>query len=723
MGAEARRVGAAIRAGPSWQFALLLFGCAIFVVVLSWVQYVDYQAFESVPSDLGSYNQAFFTTLHGGGFFYYTTNIPGGNGGDLFGTHFVPFFLLLLPVYALAPGPLTLVVLKYLGLAAGAIPLYGIARIRLASRNWALLSSTVYLVTPFITSLDWNGFDPEVFLPVTVLTAYYFLLRQQTLYFAVSWLLALSVIETIAPLLVAFAFFGLVIDWWVRRAQPYLPLRGERPLLLLGLGLALVWMALSYWAITHLNPVGATYGSSYGSRYSVLGANSFPQVFPQALLHPDLAWAALNYQGGTKATYLALAVASFGFMPLLGEKRALLAAGTWAGFAVLSNSGGFYALGTQYVAYLVPFLLIGMVSGLVVARRWASRLSTSPTSEDDRSLGDELAVRRRKLVRSGISFGPALVLVVCLAATTAASNPFLASPLAGTPFNTFGIAAGGSHEVAVRELLALLPSSAAVFATLHTFPQISSRADAYSLSDGSGFSGTTTFWGWLQHDINVSQFVFLDFVVDPENSAFVAYYGNLSGFGLVGAADGAYLYERGWTGAPILWSPRLYQFAGSDLNLADAVASTKFGTALGGTLFHAADHRPGATVWSGPREPTLPPGDYRMTLWMRMLAPTAGNELRLAANLFPLKITAYVTDSTPYNHHYHFDESTNDLPPINLGRWNVSSANGSTGWVESNVSMDFSFDEPGTFNEGASELAGDMALYLVSLTLEQLPPG
>ena len=111
-----------------------------------------------------------------------------------------------------------------------------------------------------------------------------------------------------------------------------------------------------------------------------------------------------------------------------------------------------------------------------------------------------------------------------------------------------------------------------------------------------------------------------------------------------------------------------------------------------------------------------------MSLWLRMWTPTPGSFVRLTVNQLPLKVTAVVNDVTPYNHHYHFDQSTNSQPAVNLGRWNLTSSNATGQWVETNYTVAFNYNEPGIFNEACVELAGDMALYLVSLTLQQLPP-
>jgi uncharacterized membrane protein len=720
-GKDLRELKRQIFRKPSWQFAVVLLAVLVSTVVLSWVQYLGYQAFQSVPDDLGSYNQAFYTTVHSGRFFYYTTNTPGGNGGDMFGTHFVPFFFFLVPFYALASGPLTLVVLKNVGLAAGAIPLYGLARFRLQSRTWALVCAGAYLVTPLLTSLDWNGFDPEVFIPVTVLTAMYFLARERPYLFIASWVIALSVIEAIAPLLIAFAVFGLLIERWTHRAEPFLPLGGERRLLLAGLLTSVIWLGVTYVALSHINPTGATYGPGYSGRYSILGAHSIPDVLPQALLHPDRAWAALNFQGGTKVTYLLLVLACVGFFPLLGELRSLLTAGVWGLFAVLSDSPGFYALGTQYPGYLIPFVVVGMVSGLAVVRGWAMRRLESRPADDPREDEAEAAGRAR-LRRRALSYGPLVVLVVSVGVTVAIANPFLAQPVGATPFNTFGIAGPWAHERSVERLLGLIPPAAGVFTTIHLYPQVSSRPNAYVLSDGIAFAGKTTFWGWLQHYINVSDFVLLDYVVDPEEAIFIHYYGNLSQFGIVGGDDGAFLYERGWHGAPQVWSPTPFLFAGGDLTLVNAVRSNRASTPIGPSLYHAADHHSGAALWSGPRQATLPPGEYQVTYWFRIQAPSGGTPARLALNEIPLKITPVVVESNAFNHRYHFDQSLNSQPPINLGRWNVTTPTAGPRWIDSNFTATFNLTRPGVVNEAGFEVAGDMSLYLLTMTFSQLTP-
>lgn len=710
---------------PDWigrhlSLPLLLLGALILVeaVALASLQWSGYLAFQSVPNDLASYNQAFFTTVHSGAFFYYTTNLPSGGSGALFGTHFVPFFALLLPFYAAAPGPGTLIAIKSVAVAFGAVPVYALARLKLPGRWWAFACGAVYLVSPLTLSLDWNGFDPEAFLPLTVLTAVYFLAAERPFAFLAAWFVSLSVIETIAPLLFVFAAVGLVsVTIQSRRiGGPWRSPEGR--LLIVGAVSAAVWLVAAYEVLVHFNPQGATFGPGYARRFTVLGAPTIPSVGPQALLHPDLALAALGYDGQTKTTYLLLLFGGLGLLPLIGSARNLFPAIGWTSLAVLSNSVAFYTLGTQYLGYVTPFLFAGFIAGVARARGWlvGQPVLTSPTANPRRpALPVRLRSRRmRWRARAPLAFG-----ALCTITATVVANPFLAAPAAATPFNTFGVPSPSAHDRSAVTALGTIPSTAAVECTEHLFPYLSSRGSVYTLSSGGAFAGASTYWGWMQRYINESDFVALDYTLDPTDALLTQYYANLSGFGLSAAADGTYVFERGWGGAPGDFVPASLATAGGALTPLDARVDPAVTTDLGASLYHSADKQPGSTVWTGPRESAIPPGSYRATVWLKLQAPAAGSQLRVTFQEVPLHVSAQQVLNTSTNHRYSFSVVPGGGAGATLATTNVSTSAGTTRWVELNVSVSFVFDSVATFTTTGVELSGSASFIIYGITLTQ----
>jgi uncharacterized membrane protein len=364
---------------PSPAVAILILAAVAETAVLSWAQYQNYLSFLSTQGDLGDYNQMFYTASHGQGFFYYTTNIPGGGSGTLWSTHFAPLLVVILPFYALVPQPITLIVIKQFALALGAIPIYGIARTYLG-RTWpALLMGFLYLLSPLTMATDWNSFDPEAFIPLTVLVALYFLARARLGWFLLAWAIALSTIESTPAILVLFASTALVATFlWPRLAGGLYwdAYRLRRPLFL-GLILAGAWLGLAYLVLHVEGPRGGGFGDAYAIRFTVLGANSLPDVIPHALTHPGAAGAALQFGLGQKLLFAAILLSAAGGLTVFGGVRYVVPVLAYLVLAFLSNNPSLYVLGTQYVGMISPFLFVGAIEGAVTWSEWLGGPNTA----------------------------------------------------------------------------------------------------------------------------------------------------------------------------------------------------------------------------------------------------------------------------------------------------------------------------------------------------------
>lgn len=354
-------------ASPSWVvIGLLLAVVIVEALALSWVQIANYSAFKTYQGDLGDYNQAFSTTIHGQGFFYFTTNIPALSGGHLFTVHFSPFMLLLVPFYALSPTPATLIILKQIALGLGALPLYGLARVYFPKGVLPIIFAAAYLASPITLSIDWNNFDPEAFIPLLVLIALYFHARGQVWPFVASWIIALSIIESVAPFLMLFAGAGLIATFFFPPLSPWLNRRTERSMLFIAFVSATLWLVLAYAVLYASSPIGGAFGIAYGGRYTVLGATSLPDVIPRALTNPAAAAAALQYQGSLKLLFVAVLIVGSGAVSLLGGLRYLLPVAGYLTLSLLSNDTLHYTFGSQYPAYVAAFLFVGAVEGAVL---------------------------------------------------------------------------------------------------------------------------------------------------------------------------------------------------------------------------------------------------------------------------------------------------------------------------------------------------------------------
>ncbi|PRP90674.1 hypothetical protein ENSA5_62930 [Enhygromyxa salina] len=112
------RVGASTRAPPIALAALTLGHCAMMIRL----GVIRHRALESRIWDLGIFDNLLYHAAHG---HWQTTTVLRGE--TFTSAHVAPILQLLAPIYAIAPGPETLIAIQAVWLASGAIPIYLLA--------------------------------------------------------------------------------------------------------------------------------------------------------------------------------------------------------------------------------------------------------------------------------------------------------------------------------------------------------------------------------------------------------------------------------------------------------------------------------------------------------------------------------------------------------------------------------------------------------------------
>src|SRR2546428_10554981 len=195
---------------------LLLASMSAYAVVLSFVAVMRFNTFRTHAFDLGIFNQAFSTALQGR-LFHETPDIALIASGSFLGVHFNFLMWLLLPIYALAPRPETLLVLQSVFVALGAVPVFLVSRHLAGDGRAASLWSVVYLVNPAILSLNYYDFHLEAFLPLFLGMFYYSYLTRRWRWYAVFFLLSIFTIDFASVLVGSIALAHLVRQLSVRR--------------------------------------------------------------------------------------------------------------------------------------------------------------------------------------------------------------------------------------------------------------------------------------------------------------------------------------------------------------------------------------------------------------------------------------------------------------------------------------------------------------------------
>ena len=346
----ARRSMAAL-AGGSWRDAarLVTLMAAGYAIVMGAVSLQRHWMFHTHAWDLGIYDQTLWSIATG--------RFPQRTLPDLipvFGDHFTPIVFLLVPLYWIWPGPSALLILQALVLAAGAFPLFRIARRALDDRPLAVLFPLFYFAYYPLRRLTLWDFHPETLAITLLLLATDALLAGRRLAF-LGWLaLAVATKEEVALAAVA---FGLFI---------FLDRRGAW----LGSGVAAggaLALGLALWiAIPHFRGGPYVYLTEY-PRYAQFGS-SVPEILVSLVTRPWLLVTTLF--GDDRLMYVARFLAPLGFLPLLSPTHFLLALPT-LGAHLLSSYRGQYTLIDQYAATLIPFFFVSAVFGFQRVVRWA----------------------------------------------------------------------------------------------------------------------------------------------------------------------------------------------------------------------------------------------------------------------------------------------------------------------------------------------------------------
>ena len=206
-----------------------------------------HRTFESGRFDLGNMTQAVWSSANGD--ILAVTDVHGEQITRL-GSHFDPILAALAPLWWLWPSPEALLVLQAIVVAAGAIPLYLLAR-RYSSEWPAAAIAGAYLLFPPVQWLTVSDFHPVALATPLLLAAWYFLDAHRLWPFA---LLAVAALATKEHVGLAVAGLGA---WYALE-------RGERRT---GTVIAVAAGATAVLAALVVVPYFAPAGGPFESRY------------------------------------------------------------------------------------------------------------------------------------------------------------------------------------------------------------------------------------------------------------------------------------------------------------------------------------------------------------------------------------------------------------------------------------------------------------------------
>jgi uncharacterized membrane protein len=320
----------------------------VYALVAAAAGLLHYRAFQEARFDLGNMTQAIWTTAHG--HFLETTTLVGNQVSRL-AFHVDPILVLFAPVWWVWSSPAILLVVQSLAVAAGAFPVFWLARKHLESERAAAQFAFAYLLYPatlFNAFTTLSSFHPVSLAIPLVLYAIWYLDEDRLLPFAVFAVLAAATKEEI-PLAV-----GCLGLWYAQSKRR--PLAG---LTIFGVG-ATVTLLNFFVVIPHYSSAAV---NPFRGRYEAVGGTPTGMLHtavtdPGAIVHQALT--------GHKLVYVALLLVPFlglwAFEPLL-----LLGAAPDLAINLLSSKANQTQIVFHWTAGIVPFVVAASVLG---ARRF-----------------------------------------------------------------------------------------------------------------------------------------------------------------------------------------------------------------------------------------------------------------------------------------------------------------------------------------------------------------
>jgi uncharacterized membrane protein len=331
---------------PAWApRRVVLAGVAVYAVVFSFISLARHFAFQSHALDLGYYIQVVWSIGAGRGAY---VSLPEMHA---WGDHFSPVLYLFVPIAWIVSAAAPLLIGQSLILAAGGFAVFALARWRLGDPRLAAGFALLYLINPSLHGINLRDVHPQAFAIPLLVAAAYAVERDRYGWCALALAAAAAGREDAA---VAIVGFGV----WLALA---------RRKWLAGAGVAAAAIALLIVDVRWLMPYFLGRPYTHFGRYSQLG-DSLEQILLAPVLRPGALLASLVTVAN--ARYLVLLLAPFGFLPLLAP-RVLAVAGPGLAINLLSLDPVLRVPRSQYVSFILPFLVLAAIDGYAALARMA----------------------------------------------------------------------------------------------------------------------------------------------------------------------------------------------------------------------------------------------------------------------------------------------------------------------------------------------------------------
>ena len=406
-----------------------------YTIVLCFISLMRFQTFRTYL-DLGIFDQSFSSTMRGQ-LFLETPDLSIIHSGSFLGTHFAPLVFLLLPFYAIYPGPSALLVLQTPFIALGALPVFLVSKVLLHRNTTSLSLAGLYLLNPAVQSLNLFDFHLEAFLPFFLGMSCYFLLKKNWKAYAVFIAMSLITIEFASIIIVAMSVGVILSDWKGFRRLISAPkdfARGDNLTVSMAVLTALLAVIYFYFAL----------------QMSLLlsGTTATPSTVIRGFLPSFQLWLSAGVQ--YKLLFWLVLFGSLAFLPLRAISRTLMVV-PWLTVTLVSVNPPYYFIGYQYGgAFVAPYLFLASAHALARVNE---------------------ILNSKKLHYLFLGMAVFTILITPL-------SPWAQHNVPGIVYED-GLPFPNSHDATVYRIMKLVPSGASILTQNELFTQFSSRPDAY----------------------------------------------------------------------------------------------------------------------------------------------------------------------------------------------------------------------------------------------------
>ncbi|MCW4016304.1 MAG: DUF2079 domain-containing protein [Candidatus Bathyarchaeota archaeon] len=599
---------------------ILLLMILVYVAIFSYYTIMRHYSFRTYAWDLGTLVQSIASGTSGESFAN-NVELYFSPTGSYFGLHFSPILFIIVPFFAMVPQVETIWVIQSIILALGSIPVYYIAKHCLNSCVAALFLSASYLLNPLLQGLNWCDFTPQVFFPLFILSATYYLKKKKPWLFLFFIVLTLMTLEQASYFIAVYAFYCA----WELRADIKNLASSKRTLLsflpFIIIALVIIWMIFSSNVKYALNPNPPEEYESL-SNYELLEINSLVEIPIKALTNPELVLNAIRFDFPSKILYILLSFAPSGMLACLSP-IAILPALLWFILSGLSNWPPYYQLGFQYLAFTLPFIVIATIDGVQKLVRFVN-----------------VQVAKKFLFRI-----PLLLFLIGLIISLFVSPlSVIHAPGDFVYFKDYGTSVPSSLNCEVTQILQMIPNDAFVLTTPTIFPHISTNLNAYVIPPVDSPS-PRLFEGHLEYLKNIKyDYILFTYYWDKTESdiLYTEIIKDTDSYGLFVNGPGFELYKRGYINSP---QNVAIKFSYKELSLGESIVVDDSSSDSYKVIVINDSPQPDRNIWFGPYI-TLTPGNY--TANFRLKIDHINEGIALKIDVYSRSLLSEISSSDIY---------------------------------------------------------------------------